>query len=244
MTLIILRGRGLFIILPNPIVSPWRMLDKLLYRGLRQLRLRPRSLPKQVVIDRAEIRKKVQSLHEIEEEPVEWGVESKFQMEAFTQFDVKVKKDQVIRVSDNNLDTVIEFIKGSSAADNLKIYNGKDASQILLSLSSVPARQALLQLILTSFKPLFPKRFISVDGNSDKKAEWIVIDLKGVIVHIFDPQIRSMIDLDGKLESEIGMKLEDNPSEFLNKFSNSLPRSIASKPNFIEKFRLRKSKQQ
>ena len=218
------------------------MLDKLLIRGLRQLRLRPR--PRSLKpIDKTEIRKKVQSLHEVvEEETEEWGVGSKFQMEAFSQFAVKEKVNEIMPVSDTNIDTVIEFIKSSSSAEKLKIYTGHDASQIILSLSSVPARQALLSSILKSFKPLFPKRFISVDGHADKKAEWIVIDLKRVIVHIFDPQIRSEINLDGKLEAEMGMKLEDDPADFMNKLSNSLPRSIASRPNFIEKFRMSKDK--
>lgn len=225
------------------------MLDKLLTRGLRQLRLKVRFRPKvedSVIIDRVAIRKKVQSLHEIEEEPVEWGVGSKFHLEAFSQFSLEESQSPLSSkcaiASDSNLDTIIKFIEDSSAAEDLKIYTSSDVTQVILSLSSVPARRALLQSILKSFKPLFPKRCISVDGDADKKAEWLVIDLKRTIVHIFDPRIRLEIDLDGKLESEIGMKPESQ-AEFLHKFTNSLPRAIASRPNLIEKFRL-KTKQQ
>ena len=224
------------------------MLDKLLKRGLRQLRLKGRVTPKRadsLLIDKNEIRKKVQSLHEIEEEPVEWGVGSKFQMEAFAQFEEKPAAKEInLTVSDTNPDTIIKFIKESSASENLKVYKSEnEVMQVILSLSSVPARRSLLQSILKSFKPLFPKRCICVDGDSDKKAEWIVIDLKTVIVHIFDPPVRTEIDLDAKLENEIGMKPE-NTKDFLNNFANSLPRAIASRPNFIEKFRLKSSKQQ
>lgn len=226
------------------------MLDKLVKRGLRQLRLKVPSKAKlsdQVIIDRVEIRKKVQSLHEIEEEPVDWGVGSKFHMEAFSQFEEslpsKLNGNANTMASDSNLDTIIKFIEDSSAAENLKVYRSSDVTQVILSLSSVPARRALLQSILKSFKPLFPRRCISVDGDADKKAEWLVIDLKRTVVHVFDPTIRLEIDLDGKLEGEIGMKPESQ-AEFLHKFTNSLPRAIASRPNLIEKFRLKTKQQQ
>ena len=81
--------------------------------------------------------------------------------------------------------------------------------------------------------------------SADKKAEWIVIDLKRVIVHIFDPQIRSEINLDGKLEAEMTlMKSEDDPTDFMNKLFNSLPALSLADRIFIEKFRMSKDKKQ
>ena len=94
----------------------------------------------------------------------------------------------------------------------------------------------MLQSILMACKPLFPKRRISVDGDGEKKADWIVIDLKSVIVHIFDPQTRIEVDLDGKLEKELGSRPDESLTTFISNFTNSLPRSIASRPNFIEKY--------
>lgn len=221
------------------------MLDKLLKRGFRNLRLKGATWKSsdRVIINKAEIRKKVQNLHEVEEEPSEWGVDSKFHLEAFSQFhQTSSSTPKMASVSDSNLETILKFIEDSSSADNLKIYKNEDVTQVILSLSSVPARRALLHSILKSFKPLFPKRCISVDGDSDKKAEWLVIDLKRTVVHIFDPQSRLEIDLDGKLSNELGMKPESQ-AEFLNNFKNSLPRSIASRPNLIEKFRIKMTKQ-
>lgn len=249
-TLIILRGRGLFIIIKlGCILAPVPRMDKLLKRGLRQLRLKIRYKPdssNQVIIDKIKIREKVQSLHEFEEEPEEWGVGSKFNLEVLGLMEPKsiISKDK-IPVSDAKIETVLRFIQESSESENLKVYNNPIESgkvpQIVLSLSSVPARRNLLKSLLTSFKPLFPKRFIPVDGETDKNAEWIIIDMKSVLVHIFDPKIRLEIDLDGKLEKEIGMKSED-PSEFMTNFINSIPRNIASRPNFIDKFLIKKQK--
>lgn len=245
-TLTILRGRGRFIILGlQSVVSSPGIMDKLFKRGLRQLRLTQRIIaPKREleVLDKNEIRKKVQSLHEFEEDLEEWGVGSKFQMEAF-QLDEpqsKVKKASDT-INDLKMESIIKFISESSASDNIKLYQPDEGDseklpQLILSLPSTPSRRALLQSILIACKPLFPKRHIAVDGDTEKKADWIVIDLKSVIVHIFDPQTRIEVDLDGKLEKELGSRPDDSLPTFINNFTNSLPRSIASRPNFVEKY--------
>lgn len=198
-------------------------------------------------INKEEIRKKVQSLHEFEEDLEEWGVGSKFQMEAFQLEPSKTDTKKITFVNDLKIESIIKFISETSTSDNIKLYQPTQAdpekvTQIVLSLPSTPARRALLQSILTAFKPLFPKRSIAVDGESDKKADWIVIDLKTVLLHIFDPQTRHEVDLDGKLEKEIGSRPDESLSTFIENLRNSLPRSIASRPNFIEKFL--KNKQQ
>lgn len=220
-------------------------MDKLLKRGLRQLRLVYRiSDDKRKLIEpinREEIRKKVLSLHEFEEDLEEWGVGSKFQMEAFQLETSKTESKNIAFVNDLKIESIIKFISDSSAVDDLKLYqpiqdDPEKVTQIVLSLPSTPARRALLQSVLTAFKPLFPKRNIAVDGESDKKADWIVIDLKTVLIHIFDPQTRLEVDLDGKLEKELGTLPDESLTTFIKNLSNSLPRSIASRPNFIEKF--------
>ena len=221
-------------------------------RGLRQLRLKLQSpsISNKKIVDRIAIRKKVLSLHEFESADDEtisdsdWGVGSKFQMEAF-QFNEPTKKiSRIVNVPcDNSLESILKFINESSETDDLRIYKYEEDSdsdkvpQIILTLSSTPSRRALLESILKAFKPLFPKRTIAVDGESDKKADWIVIDLKKVLIHIFDPQTRLEVDLDDKLKCEIGMKLDNSLPKFMANLSNSLPRSIASRPNFIDKFR-------
>lgn len=224
-------------------------MDKLLKRGLRQLRLayRINENRKLEPINKEEIRKKVQSLHEFEEDLEEWGVGSKFQMEAFHLEPSKTETKKIPFVNDLKIESIIKFISETSISDNLKLYQPTQADpekvpQIVLSLPSTPARRALLQSVLTAFKPLFPKRSIAVDGESDKKADWIVIDLKTVLLHIFDPQTRLEVDLDGKLEKEIGSLPDESLPTFIENLRNSLPRSIASRPNFIEKFL--KNKQQ
>lgn len=224
-------------------------MDKLLKRGLRQLRLayRINENRKLEPINKEEIRKKVQSLHEFEEDLEEWGVGSKFQMEAFQLETSKTEAKKISCVNDLKIESIIKLISETSTLDNLKLYqpnqdDPEKVPQIVLSLPSTPARRALLQSVLTAFKPLFPKRSIAVDGESDKKADWIVIDLKTVLLHIFDPQTRLEVDLDGKLEKEIGSRPDESLPTFIENLRNSLPRSIASRPNFIEKFL--KNKQQ
>lgn len=223
-------------------------MDKLLKRGLRQLRLAYRITEKSRIkslepINKAEIRKKVQSLHEFEEDLEEWGVDSKFQMEAFQLETPKTESKTKNIPNDIKIESILKFISESKTADNLKLYQATDkVPQIVLSLPSTPARRALLQSILKAFKPLFPKRNIPVDGENDKKADWLVIDLKTVLVHIFDPQTRLEVDLDGKFEKELEARPDESLPTFIKNLSNSLPRSIASRPNFIEKFL--KNKQQ
>lgn len=227
------------------------MFDKLLFkRGLRQLRLKI-PLNRATLIDKDKIRKKVQSLHDFETEEIEgWGVGSKFHLDAFQLNEPKsIPTVSTSAPCDYNFETILKFINESCVSENLKVYRFENEGesdkvpQIVLSLPSTPARKSLFQSILSNFKPLFPRRSISVDGDSDKNAEWIVIDLKTVLVHIFDPQIRLDIDLDGKLQLEIGMKCEDNVSisEFFDTFCNSLPRSIANRSNLIDKFNKRKN---
>ena len=230
-------------------------MDKLLKRGLRQLRLIYRINDKSKKfepINKEEIRKKVQSLHEFEEDLEEWGVGSKFQMEAFkletSKTESQNESKNIICVNDLKIESIIKFISDSSASDNLKLYqqqpqdDPEKVTQIVLSLPSTPARRALLQSILTAFKPLFPKRNIAIDGDSEKKADWIVIDLKTVLIHIFDPQTRLEVDLDGKFEKELETRPDESLPTFIKNLSNSLPRSIASRPNFIEKFLKNKQK--
>jgi ribosomal silencing factor RsfS len=225
-------------------------MDKLIKRGLRNLRLIYRINEKKRLepINKEEIRKKVQSLHEFEEDLEEWGVGSKFQMEAFQLETSKKESKALTSVSDLKIESIMKLISETSVSENLKFYESSQnepekVPQIVLSLPSTPSRRALLHSVLTAFKPLFPKRKISVDGGSEKKADWIVIDLKTVLVHIFDPQTRLEVDLDGKLETEFRTRPDESLPTFMENLSNSLPRSIASRPNFIEKF-LKNKKQE
>lgn len=225
-------------------------MDKLFKRGLRQLRLNVHVRPhkKYEPIDRVKIREKVQSLHAFDENDLdELGTVSKFNMEAFKS-DVPRSEKVVSVVNDFEIASVIKFISESCTSDNLKLYtplqdDPERVSQLVLSLPSSPARRALLQSFLTNFKPLFPKRRITVDGDSDKKSDWIVVDLKTVFVHIFDPQTRLEVDLDGKLEMEYNARPDDSLPTFIGNLSKSLPRSIASRPNFIEKYIKNKQQQ-
>lgn len=217
-------------------------------RGLRQLRLKlksSRTTQQETIqlINKAEIRKKVQSLHEFEEDSFEeWGVNSKFHLEAFKlDFEPKGRGKECAVPDDLSIESILKFINESSASENVKLYKSDESNpnqvpQIVLSLPSTPARKSLLQSILKTFKPMFPKRSIPVDGEGEKTADWIVIDLKSAIVHIFDPKTRLEIDLDGKLQAETALKSEDSLPKFIEALSKSLPRSIASRPNFIDKF--------
>ena len=247
-------------------------MDKIIKRGLRQLKTgfntlenyRKRNLIK---IDKNEIRKKVQSLHEVDEfEFEEWGVGSKFRMEAFeidqdNQIQGVKEKDsfKALKVTDLKTESIVKFVceaadSSGGGCGDLKIYESKSRSgpgsiddemdksiHVLFSSPSTPSRRAILQTILTEFKPLFKDRRIAVDGAKDKKADWIVIDLKGVVVHIFDADTRASVDLDGKLEKEMNEVNEDADegkiiSYLMDSIKNSLPRAIASRPNFIEKY--------
>ncbi len=224
------------------------MLDHILRRGLRQLKrtqsniLQEYRKSKLVKLDRAEIRKKVQSLHDYNESE-EWGVGSKFNMDAFELSPKLSHSTPFSPPTDVQVETIISFIQNSSASEdeNLKLYHfsPNDPSRvtnILLSLSSSSSRRARLQTILTGFKPLFPKRDIPVDGDTGSKSDWIVIDLKSAIVHIFDPQTRAVVDLDSKLKKEAELSEDADDFDFESKFSKSIPRNIASRPNFIDKY--------
>ena len=120
-------------------------------RGLRQLRLKLQSpsISNKKIVDRIAIRKKVLSLHEFESADDEtisdsdWGVGSKFQMEAF-QFNEPTKKiSRIVNVPcDNSLESILKFINESSETDDLRIYKYEEDSdsdkvpQIILTLSS------------------------------------------------------------------------------------------------------------
>lgn len=217
-------------------------MDKVFKRGLRQLKIfqRKRLQP----IDKEKIRKKVQSLYEFDEGDVdEVAALSKFNMEAFKS-DVPRFEKIITKVNDFEIETVMNFINESCTCDNLKLYRPRQddpqrVSQLVLSLSNSPARRALLQSILTNFKGFFPERRISVDGNCNKRdSDWIVIDLKTVFVHIIDPKTRIEMNLDEKFERAYSnCKPEDQSlPNLMESLKKSLPRSIASRPNFIEKY--------
>lgn len=248
-------------------------MDKIIKRGLRQLRTgfntlesyRKRNLIK---IDKNEIRKKVQSLHEFDEfEFEEWGVGSKFRMEAFeidqdNQGHGVREKDsfKTFKVTDLKRESIVKFVceaadSSGGGCGDLKIYESRSSSSsgsiddemdksvhVLFTSPSTPSRRAILQTILTEFKPLFKDRRIAVDGAKDKKADWIVVDLKGVVVHIFDADTRASVDLDGKLEKEMNLEVDEDVdkskkiSTLMDSIKSSLPRVIASRPNFIEKY--------
>ena len=221
-------------------------LDKLLRRGLRNLKLIRNDNAKNSkflnsFVDKFEARKKVQSLYDWDEEKFD-VTESKFNMEAFhTNEPENIDRKNLQIIKELSVPSIINFININCSADNLKLYlrstsvSSQDA-QIILSLPNATFRRSLMLSIVKSFKHLFPKRFIQIDGEKDKNVEWIVINLKVATVHIMDPEYRNGIGLDEKFEAELLPGPVDDIPQFLDKFTKNPPYSISRKPNFIEKF--------
>lgn len=189
-----------------------------------------------------EARKKVQNLYDWEEDNVE-ASESKFYMEAFQNDQPEKIECPNLKIVENlSVESIINFLNESCSAIDLKVYSSSSVpipnqnAQIVLSLPNSAVRRSLMFSILKSFKHIFPKRFIPIDGDTDKSAEWIVMNLTAATVHIMDPQYRKYVDLDGKFDDESCPRLDDEVPQFLDKFAKNPPRSISRKPNFIEKF--------
>lgn len=251
-------------------------MDKLFKRGLRQGKFngfnflksyRKSQLPQ---LDRIAIRQSVQNMYECDDDSADWnwGVGSKFQLEAFEIKNRNVNEKDVtdtdvdklnvntttLQPTDTNLETIMQFlteVSSRSVETNLKVYtpSENDSSQvahIVLELASIHSRRSLLQTILTAFKPIFPKRFIPVDGATGKSFDWIVIDLKSTCIHIFDPKVRHEVNLDNKLQLESSAKgvehydADHSSKLFIKNYESSIPKSMASRTNLIDKFYHRK----
>lgn len=214
-------------------------------RSLQELRLA--SLPR---VDREAVRRRVEQLFDGGDEE-----QSRFDLSVFQSSEAAPLTRKQVPVVELSVDGIAAFVKQIGGCQSCAVYvparEESDASlevssavrpsHIVLDILHVGARRALLAALLQSYKPLVANRQIPVDGAASDEADWIIADLGIAFVHIFDPQTRAEIDFDGKLAAESLTRAPTSLDGFVGGFSESLPRLIASRSNFIDRYRRRQT---
>jgi ribosomal silencing factor RsfS len=162
-------------------------------------------------LDRKGIRERVQRLYDRvdldDAEPV-----SKFNLAAFRLGRPSQKPTLDLSNIKLGVEGIASFLQNSgSGARNIQTYlstlhKGTFSAHIVLDLPSVSGRKALAAELQRAYRALLPRRKVPVDGGaSNGDCDWIVLDLDGVFVHIFDPVARVEVGLDVKLQAETGI---------------------------------------
>ncbi len=125
---------------------------------------------------------------------------------------------ELLQPNDSSPLSIIHFIKTNIRFENMLIYEGSVPS-VVFTINSSVSRKAAAESIIKTFKPFFTKRYIPTDGLTTKVVDWIVLDLKTIIIHIFEPQKRTEVDLDTILTEKNNVLVVDDLNSF-KKMSN------------------------
>ena len=158
---------------------------------LKEIGLKTRPL------DRGAIRKRVQALFECD---VEEGDAPGAKLPLS-----KVETDRFVPSPTLSVDGIKDYICANFKVEDLNVViNRTDSAvasaHIILSSPQVSWRKGLKESLLQAYRPLCPKRHVPVEADGD--CSWIVLDICGIFVHIFDPATRLEVNLDAIVDGQ------------------------------------------
>jgi ribosomal silencing factor RsfS len=154
----------------------------------------------------------------------------------------KSQQKQVIvklKPTELSLKSITDVINGECDAE-IAVYTSERTylekltlAQIVLQLDSNRERVTLAESLIKQFRSLV-KGAIGHEGLDTKDVDWVVIDLKVAMVHIFSPEARLEYAIDEKLRMETERMEEDSPDMILERYSKSLSRKTAGDPMRVD----------